>query len=183
MTEIQRASSQLHLRSLGHYWRDLRVGNVRLLPLLVAISVRLFNAVQWRLGAPKWPVLKPTDSDTSPQQNLGLRPGQMVRVKSKHAIEVTLNRNSRNRGLEFGEEIIFYCGGSYRVAASINRIVHEGTGEMLLLKTPSILLEGDGHRRGYPKSTERVLLLARNLARPEPNPPLKPCQWPCILFP
>ena len=38
--------------------------------------------------------------------------------------------------------MLFYCGGSYRVAASINRIVHEGTGELLMLKTPSILLEG-----------------------------------------
>ena len=142
MTEIQRASSQLHLRGLGHYWRDLRVGNVRLLPLLTAIGVRLFNGTQWRLGGPRWPVLKPMNSDSSPHQNLGLQPGQMVRVKSKHAIEATLNRKFRNRGLEFGEELLFYCGGSYRIAASINRSVHEGTGELLLFKTQSILLEG-----------------------------------------
>lgn len=142
MTEIQRASTQLHLRGLGHYWRDLRVGNVRLLPLLVTFSIRLFNAAQWRLGGPKWPVFTPADSDSSPHQSLGLRPGQMVRVKSKHDIEATLNRQFRNRGLEFGEELLFYCGGSYRVAASIDRIVHEATGELLLFKSPSILLEG-----------------------------------------
>ena len=142
MTEIQRFSSQLHMRGLGHYWRDLRVGNVRLFPLLVALSVRLFNGIQYRLGGPKWPVLEPMNSDSSPHQNLGLQPGQMVRVKSKHAIEATLNRNSRNRGLEFGVEQLFFCGGSYRIAASIDRILHEGTGELLLLKTPSILLEG-----------------------------------------
>lgn len=142
MTEIQRASSQLRLGGLGHYWRDLTVGNVRLVPLIVTISVRLFNNVQWRLGRPVWPVLVPMNSDSSPLQNLGLQPGQMVRVKSKHAIAMTLNRNSRNRGLGFGGDMLFYCGGSYRVAARINRIVHEGTGELLLLKTPSILLEG-----------------------------------------
>ena len=142
MTEIQRASSQLRLRSLGHYWRDLMVGNVRLVPLLVAFSVRLFNRTQWRLGGATWPVLKPMNSDSSPHQNLGLQPGQMVRVKSKHAIEATLNQKLRNRGLEFGEDMLFYCGGSYRVAARIDRIVHEGTGELLQLKTPSILLEG-----------------------------------------
>ena len=55
---------------------------------------------------------------------------------------LTLNRKFRNRGLEFGKDMLFYCGGSYRVAASIDRIVHEGTGELLLFKTPSILLEG-----------------------------------------
>jgi hypothetical protein len=142
MTEIRRASSQLQFRGLGHYWRDLRVGNVRLVPLLIAISVRSFNWTQRRLGGPLWPVVKPMNSDSSPHQNLGLQPGQTVRVKSKHDIEVTLNRHSRNRGLGFGEDMVFYCGGSYRVAASINRIVHEGTGELLLLKTPSILLEG-----------------------------------------
>jgi hypothetical protein len=142
MTEIQRASSQLRLRGLGHYWLDLWVGNVRLLPLLVVISVRLFNGIQRRLGCPIWPALNPTNGESSPQQNLRLQPGQMVRVKSKNAIEMTLNRNSRNRGLGFGEDMHFYCGGSYRVAASIDRIVHEGTGELLQLKTPSILLEG-----------------------------------------
>jgi hypothetical protein len=142
MTEIQRASSQLRMRGLGHYWRDLRVGNVRLVPLFVAISVRLFNGTQRRLGGPIWPVVEPMNSDSSPHQDLGLQPGQMVRVKSKRAIGVTLNRNFRNRGLGFGEDMVFYCGGSYRVAARINRIVHEGTGELLLLKTPSILLEG-----------------------------------------
>lgn len=142
MTEIQRASTQLRLRSLRHYWRDLWMGNCRFIPLLVSISVRLFNVVQSRLRRPQWPALVPVDSNSSPHQSLGLLPGQMVRVKSKHAIELTLNRKNRNLGLEFGEDMIFYCGGSYRVAASINRIVHEGTGELLQFKRPSILLEG-----------------------------------------
>jgi hypothetical protein len=88
-----------------------------------------------------WPVIRPTDSDASPHQELGLQPGQLVRVKSKHAIEATLNRKLRNRGLEFGQDMLFCCGGSYRVRARVHRIVHEGTGELLVLKTPSILLE------------------------------------------
>jgi hypothetical protein len=142
MTEIQRASTRLEFRGMDHYWRDLKVGNLRLIPLIVAFSVRLFNWTHWRLGGAIWPVVKPPEGGTSPHQDLGLQPGQMVRVKSKHAIEATLNRNSRNRGLSFGEDMISYCGGSYRVAARIDRIVHEGTGELLQLKTPSILLEG-----------------------------------------
>ena len=143
ITELQRASSQLKLPKPRPFLARSESGNIRLFPLLVAIGVRLFNAAHWRLGGgPIWPVLKPTSSDSSPQQNLGLQPGQLVRLKSKHAIELTLNRHSRNRGLEFGKDMLFYCGGSYRVAASINRIVHEGTGELLMFKTPSILLEG-----------------------------------------
>jgi hypothetical protein len=127
---------------MSHYWRDLKVGNLRLTPLIVAFNIRVFNWTHWRLGGAIWPVVKLPDSGSSPHQDLGLRPGQMVRVKSKHAIEATLNRNSRNRGLSFGEDMVSYCGGSYRVAARIDRIVHEGTGELLQLKTPSILLEG-----------------------------------------
>ena len=116
MTEVlQRASSPLPLWSVGHYLRDLWSGNVRLGFALVAIGVRLFNSLQWLLHGSIWPVLKPTDSETSPHQTLDLRPGQMVRVKSKHADGVRLNRHARNRGLDFGGELIFYCGGSYRV--------------------------------------------------------------------
>jgi hypothetical protein len=130
------------MQSLGHYWRDLIRGNSRFIPLIVQIGVRLFNSVQWRFGGATWPVLKPQQVDATPHQDLGLQPGELVRVKSKRAIESTLNKKLRNRGLEFGNEQLYYAGGSYRVAARINRMVHEGTGEMLVLKTPSILLEG-----------------------------------------
>ena len=142
MTEIIRASTQLSPRDSSHYWRDLRGGNARLAPLLVVLSIRVFNGMHWRLGGAPWPVLKPLDSDSSPHQELGLQPGQLVRVKSKHAIELTLNRKLRNRGLSFGGDMLFCCGGSYRVAARVDRIVDERTGELLVFKTPSITLEG-----------------------------------------
>jgi hypothetical protein len=148
-TQIREASEQLRFNSLGHYWRDLVAGNVRLGAILVEFGVRFFNGAQSRLGRPRWPVLQPVDSDTSPHQELQLQPGQLVRVKSKHEIELTLNRDLRNRGLSFGGDMLIDCGGSYRVAASINRVVHEGTGELLSLKNPSILLEGV-HAMGRP---------------------------------
>jgi hypothetical protein len=147
MTEIIRASTPLTERVPRHYWRDLVRGNARLAPLLAVVSVRLFNGVQWRLGGTIWPVLKPLESDSSPHQELGLQPGQWVRVKSKHAIESTLNRKLRNRGLELGTDMLFCCGGSYRVAARVDRIVDERSGELLMLKTPSLLLE-EAHANG-----------------------------------
>jgi len=142
MTEIREASTQLGARDLGHYWRDLIRGNIRFLPLVCELSIRMFNSTQWRLSRPMWPVFQPAAGDSSPYQALGLQPGQIVRVKSKHEIERTLNREFRNRGLEFGSDMLFYCGGSYRVAARVDRIVHEATGNMLTFKTPSIVLEG-----------------------------------------
>ena len=87
------------------------------------------------------------ESETSPKQEIGLQPGDLVRVKSKHAIEATLNRKRCNRGLEFGLDQLSCCGGHYRVAARVDRIVSERTGELLELKTPSITLEG-AHANG-----------------------------------
>jgi hypothetical protein len=147
MTEIIRASTQVSRRDPRHYWRDLWTGNVRLAPLIAALSTRVFNGVNWRLGGSPWPVLQPLESDSSPRHDAELRPGQLVRVKSKHAIEATLNRKLRNRGLEFGTDMLSCSGGSHRVAAVVDRIVDERTGELLVFKTPSILLEG-AHANG-----------------------------------
>ena len=170
MTEIIRASTELPLRSSTHYWRDLVGGNVRLAPLLVALSVRAFNGMNWRLGGTPWPVLKPLESDSSPHQEIGVQPGQWVRVKPKRAIEATLNRRLRNRGLEFGLDMLFCCGGSYRVAARVDQIVDERTGELLTLKTPSILLEGAHANGGLVLTPQNEFFFWREIWL-EPQPP------------
>lgn len=172
MTEIIRASTQLPPRDSMHYWRDLMGGNVRLAPLLVVLSIRVFNGIQWRLGGALWPVLKPPESDTSPHQEIGFQPGQLVRVKSKHAIEATLDRKLRNRGLGFGGDMLFCCGGSYRVAVRVDRIVHEGTGELLVFKTPSILLEKANANGGTVLTPQNEFFFWREIWL-EPQPPLK----------
>ena len=101
--------SRLKFRDVSHYWRNLEEGNLRLTPLIVAFSIRVFT--EHIGGSAAHMAGREVDSGSSPHQDLGLRPGQMVRVKSKHEIEATLNRNSRNRGLSFGEDMVSYCGG------------------------------------------------------------------------
>jgi hypothetical protein len=147
MTEIIRASSPISHRDPRHYWRDLVGGNARLGPLVTVLGVRVFNGLNWRLGGRPWPVLTPLDSNVSPHRELGLEPGQLVRVRSKREIESTLNRNLRNRGLEFGTDQLFCAGGSHRVAGLVERMVDERTGELLEFATPSVLLEGS-HANG-----------------------------------
>ena len=172
MTEILRASTQLPQRALTHYWRDLIGGNVRLAPLLVVLSIRAFNGMQGRLRGAKWPVLKPMESDSSPHEEVGLQPGQWVRVKSKRAIELTLNRKLCNRGLEFGTDMLFCCGGSYRVAARVDHIVNERTGELLVLKTPSIVLESANANGGTVLTPQNEFFFWREIWL-EPHPSLK----------
>jgi len=71
-----------------------------------------------------------------------LRPGDLVRVKSKDLIELTLNSQSRNRGLHFDREMIRFCGGVYRVKARLERVIVEKTGELRQLTNPCIILDG-----------------------------------------
>jgi hypothetical protein len=147
MTELIRSSTPMSHADPRHYWRDLVGGNVRLPRLLVSLGIRGFNSVNRRLWDVTWPVLTPLEGDSSPQLELGLQPGQWVQVKSKRAIESTLNRKLRNRGMGFGGDMILCCGGSYRVSARVDRIINERTGELLVFDKPSIQLEG-AHAKG-----------------------------------
>ena len=143
MTAIASAAGRwLSPWSFGHHIRDWWTGNCRLAPVVTLVAVRLFNSLSRRLGRAAWPVIQPGASGSSPHQIVGLQPGQQVRVRPKSEIESTLDQRLRNRGLEFGPDMLSCCGATYQVRARIERIVHEGTGELLQLKTPSILLEG-----------------------------------------
>jgi hypothetical protein len=79
----------------------------------------------------------------TPAGRLDLKPGELVRIKSKGEIEKTLDKTAKNRGLSFDpEEMAPYCGGTYRVRSSVTRIIDEFTGKMRHMKQPCIILEG-----------------------------------------
>ncbi|HTT13665.1 MAG TPA: hypothetical protein VMG60_22590 [Burkholderiaceae bacterium] len=89
-----------------------------------------------RLGGPI-PIGQPT-----PSEDLRLQAGEQIRIKSNDTISGTLNKAGKNRGLWFGEEMVPYCGGTYRVVQRVERIINEVTGEMMEMKSPCITLEG-----------------------------------------
>jgi hypothetical protein len=66
----------------------------------------------------------------------------MVRVKSHEEILATINIRNKNRGLSFDNEMVPYCGGTYRVIARVERFLDERTGRLKSVKTPAIILEG-----------------------------------------
>jgi hypothetical protein len=104
----------------------------------------LYDLVQaWRGGVP-FPRRSgriPSGSAT-PTCTLNLQPGERVRVRSHGEILATLNTESKNRGLYFDAEAVPYCGGEYRVARRVSRILNEKTGMMIELRNPAIVLEG-----------------------------------------
>jgi hypothetical protein len=152
-TEILRAAPRvLPLREVDQYVQDIRSGNAGFGAVLKALLVGVFNRYQyvtskrlpkWLLirGGLAWGFLKGTEGKT-PTGRTDLRPGELVRIKSKEEIMKTLNTDLLNRGLGFDAEMARFCGKTARVLRRIDTIVDEKTGKMLHMKSPCIVLEG-----------------------------------------
>ena len=72
----------------------------------------------------------------------GLQPGDWVRVKSRSAIEATLNDKGRNRGLFFDREELAFCDRVFQVRRRISRFIDDRSGQMIELKSDCLSLEG-----------------------------------------
>ncbi|MET8983879.1 hypothetical protein ACFYUK_13685 [Nonomuraea wenchangensis] len=152
-TELLRAAPTcLPVRSMGQYVADVRTGNAGLRRTLHALLIGGFNRLQavstrvlprrlrLREGR-RWGFLKPGLLGRTPTATLDLKPGELVRVRSKDEIMATLNERMENRGLGFEEEMARYCGTVTRVQSVVERCVDERTGELLTMKTPCVTLE------------------------------------------
>jgi hypothetical protein len=142
VTELAAGTTPLAWADPRHYLRDLARGNVRPGPLLAGISLALFNRVQRARRGVAFPCYTVMDGKASPHETLDLRPGEVVRVKTKGAIEPTLNALNRNRGLKFDPELLRFAGGEYRVLTRVERLIEESTGKLIHLTNPSIILDG-----------------------------------------
>jgi hypothetical protein len=153
-TEIPASSRPLRYREVDQYVRDVR--NWGLAKVVRGLLVEAFNLWQAfsrrhlpsRLriaGGRPYPFLSgphPVAKGATPSATLGLKPGDLVRIKSKSEIEATLDHALHNRGLGFDPEMTLYCGRTARVRARVSRIVDEHTGEMIEIKSDCIMLDG-----------------------------------------
>jgi hypothetical protein len=117
------------LRKLGFAWRAS-----------VGLYARLHKALTGRPD-PFREGLIPKGMPT-PDEKLDLRPGELVEVKSHDEILRTLDADLKNRGLRYNAEMTPACGGKFRVAQRIDRIIEEKSGRMISMKKPCITLEG-----------------------------------------
>lgn len=160
-TRLPYATADLGWWDIRQYIEDYRSGNVSLWKILCGAVYFLYYAISragiglgrpmrwfydtfyplWR-GAP-FPRRHGTipESETTPTKTLDLKPGELVRIKPYKEILKTLNTRDRNRGLYFDAEEVPYCGGTYRVLKRVTKIIHEKTGKMLEMKTPSFILD------------------------------------------
>ncbi len=153
-TELLRAAPAcLPFKDVRQYVTDVRTGNVGVPWMLRSVFVGLFNHFQklskrvlprqlWIKEGLRWGFVKGLAGPKTPTGSLDLKPGELVRVKSKEEILRTLNDKLLNRGMGFEEEMSRYCGQTARVSARIERCLDEKTGRMLEMKSPCIVLEG-----------------------------------------
>lgn len=160
-TELPAATELLPWWQMGQYMEDLESGNVRLGQMVSGFIYMAYNKLtspRLGLGPPlRWlydafqrlrkgtPYPRrhgqlPPGAKT-PNVNLNLQPGELVRVKSHAEILATLDINNKNRGLYFDAEMVPYCGHTFRVLDRVKRIVNEKTGRMIEFKNPGIILE------------------------------------------
>jgi hypothetical protein len=151
-TDVREASSQLHGWYFGQYARDAR--NWGILKVIRVLLVEAFNRAQSlsRVHLPRF--LRFHDGQTypflagalekgqTPSEELDLKPGDRVRIKSKDAIVQTLDHTNHTRGLSFDSEMVKYCGRIATVRARVERLIDEETGKMISIKTDCIILDG-----------------------------------------
>ena len=156
-TQLRAYTRPLAWWDVRQYVRDVVSGNVRAGDLLRALVFAVYrNLVQFglgyrlllgfynwfqaRTGGTPWPYVQGTLSAT-PQGELNLKPGELVRVKRVDQILATLDTRNRNRGLLFAPEMVRFCGGTFRVLKRVHRILDEKTGRMLEFSNSCIILE------------------------------------------
>jgi hypothetical protein len=157
-TELRSATSPLRRRDWEPYLHDLASGNVG---LGVMLRTTFFALVRktfrigpgFRLKRKTYQVLQKLfngppiafqfgELEKTPSTRLNLSPGELVRVKPYSEIVKTLSKGQRNKGMWFDDEMLPYCGHSYRVLSRVEKIVDEKNGKMLPIKNDCIILDG-----------------------------------------
>lgn len=98
----------------------------------------LYDRVQRLRGGRPYPLVV-GKLERTPSVEVGIREGQCVRVRPLEAINATLDERLMNRGLLYGQEMVPYDGGTFRVKKSVRKILDERTGKMIGLKNCLIL--------------------------------------------
>ena len=168
-TQLPYFTTTLHWWDIRQYLEDLTSGNVtvgRFLRGLAYASYNnlinsgiglgrvlrwLYDSFQSLYGGIPYPRRSGTilvDQPT-PTCALNIQTGELVRVKSYKEILATLNSENKNRGLYFDAEAVPYCGGVHKVRTRLNKFIDEKTGKLVILKNPSLILEGVWCRSRY----------------------------------
>jgi len=142
MTRLWEASRAMSVRDIRQDLRPLLDGNVGFGTWIIAMLTRLFTRVQILRGGVGYPYMpRFAAGGSTPSADLKLAAGDKVCVRSCEEIAETL-ANARNRGLWFDRDMLRFCGRPAVVHRRVERVIHESTGRMIVMKIPCIALEG-----------------------------------------
>ena len=119
----------------NQYIKDIRSG----IPAFAVVKF-LFGLLAKKLLRRSDNLVGPCTGRT-PLVKLDLKVGDKVRVKSLEGIRETLDPNGCNRGLWFDPaEMATFCDREMVVSRVVHRLIDEETGELKILKVPSVVL-------------------------------------------
>jgi hypothetical protein len=145
--------------SPSQYLRFLRVRTFTPLELVDMFARPPLRRMARILG----PSRRPAAPGADQRGALGLRPGELIEVRSRQEIAQTLDAKGTHKGLAFGGEMLRYCGFRARVLTRVEIIVDESTGRLRRLRD-TVALEGAvcdrylGCARGMPLLWREVWL-------------------------
>jgi hypothetical protein len=139
-TELAGATSDALPGRLRYHLRNLWTGETSPRRFARFLRMSLLNHLWRRLHGRTFQQLTGQQARTQSQE-LDLRPGEIVEIKSSAEIRATLDAQGRNRGLRFEPEMVYYCGRRFRVAEPVRKIISERNGKMLEL-ADTVRLEG-----------------------------------------
>jgi len=139
-TVLATATTNLPSWNLLPFVSQVRDGELTVTRFIQIAALALLNLFRKFLGFKDIGRLAGPKSKSS-KNNLGLQAGEWVRVKSHEEIKQTLNSASRNRGLLFEPEMSDYSGKCFQMDFSIEKMIHEETGQMLHLNN-TVALKG-----------------------------------------
>jgi hypothetical protein len=142
-TELVRATTAMEWWDPRQYVRDVLSRNVGLWDFFrygVLATLKAGMRLHWRMG--RYLTIRGSAGNKTPSAKLDLRPGELVRVRSKKEILSTLDDAAKNRGLSFDREMIPYCGQTFRVHSRVEKIIHDKNGKMIRLPNDCIILDG-----------------------------------------
>ena len=131
-TALAAATGRLSKWNFGHLFGDVRRGELTRAGLISFMARVVVNRARRLAGLPELDVLKGVAVKPS-RGDLGLRPGEWVRVKPVEALRQFVTPDSRNAGMTFEPEMTRYAGELHQVDFPVERIIHEETGRMVTL--------------------------------------------------
>lgn len=139
-SEIVNASAPLPWWEPKQYLWDLSRNRMPLAQWLKSVMIAVYNKIADVGRFNGWGHIT-GPGEFNGHQPLGLRTGDLVRVKSLAQIKQTLDAAGKNKQLLFAPAMSEFCGQVLRVRNRVDRIVLEGTPRQRELKD-TVVLEG-----------------------------------------